>query len=87
MLTIINKHLPIKHIQLHPHYNINITIFYNNLTTKQLYNHTISTTFTTHHKNKNQIQFFNPQQIKTTQKQLTKKNNILNTLKNHQFTI
>ncbi|XNM74413.1 sensor domain-containing phosphodiesterase [Escherichia coli] len=56
-------------------------------TAEQLYSRAISAAFTARHKGKNQIQFFDPQQMEAAQKRLTEESDILNALENHQFAI
>ncbi|STM18181.1 putative diguanylate cyclase [Escherichia coli] len=61
--------------------------FYGDLTAEQLYSRAISAAFTARHKGKNQIQFFDPQQMEAAQQRLTEESDILNALENHQFAI
>ncbi|MGQ7180922.1 EAL domain-containing protein, partial [Escherichia coli] len=64
-----------------------VAMFYGDLTAEQLYSRAISAAFTARHKGKNQIQFFDPQQMEAAQKRLTEESDILNALENHQFAI
>lgn len=85
VLTIISERLPIERIQLRPHCSIGVAMFYGDLTAEQLYSRAISAAFTARHKGKNQIQFFDLQQMEAAQKRLTEESDILNALENHQF--
>ncbi len=87
VLTIMSERLPIERIQLRPHCSIGVAMFYGDLTAEQLYSRAISAAFTARHKGKNQIQFFDPQQMEAAQKRLTEESDILNALENHQFAI
>ena len=80
MLTIMSERLPIERIQLRPHCSIGVAMFYGDLTAEQLYSRAISAAFTARHKGKNQIQFFDPQQMEAAQKRLTEESDILNAL-------
>ncbi|MDZ3934751.1 EAL domain-containing protein, partial [Escherichia marmotae] len=64
-----------------------VPVLYRALTAEQLYSRAISAAFTARHKGKNQIQFFDPQQMEAAQKRLTEESDILNALENHQFAI
>ncbi|MGY6462320.1 hypothetical protein ACXIUA_00040, partial [Corynebacterium sp. UMB8791] len=83
MLTIISERLPIERIQLRPHCSIGVAMFYGDLTAEQLYSRAISAAFTARHKGKNQIQFFDLQQMEAAQQRLTEESDILNALENH----
>ena len=87
VLTIMSERLPIERIQLRPHCSIGVAMFYGDLTAEQLYSRAISAAFTARHKGKNQIQFFDPQQMEAAQQRLTEESDILNALENHQFAI
>ncbi len=77
VLTIMSERLPIERIQLRPHCSIGVAMFYGDLTAEQLYSRAISAAFTARHKGKNQIQFFDPQQMEAAQKRLTEESDIL----------
>ena len=63
VLTVINERLPIQGIQLRPSASIGIAMFYGDLTAEQLYRRAFSAAFTARRKGKNQIQFFDPDQM------------------------
>lgn len=87
VLTVINERLPVQGIQLRPSASIGIAMFYGDVTAEQLYRRAISAALSARRKGKNQIQFFDPEQMATAQKRLTQESDILNALDNHQFAI
>ncbi len=87
VLTIMSERLPIERIQLRPHCSIGVAMFYGDLTAAQLYCRAISAALTARHKGKNQIQFFDPQQMEAAQKRLPEESDILTALEHHQFAI
>ncbi|EFE06191.1 cyclic diguanylate phosphodiesterase (EAL) domain protein [Citrobacter youngae ATCC 29220] len=87
VLTIVNERLPIQGIQLRPNCNIGVAMFYGDLTAEQLYRRALSAVLTSRHKGKNQIQFFDPQQMEEAQQRLTQENDILTAMDNQQFAL
>ncbi|MEG5856212.1 biofilm formation regulator HmsP [Enterobacter mori] len=87
VLTVINERLPIQEIQLRPSASIGIAMFYGDLTAEQLYRRAFSAAFTARRKGKNQIQFFDPEQMEKAQQRLTEESDILTALDNRQFAI
>ena len=87
VLTVINERLPVQGIQLRPSASVGIAMFYGDVTAEQLYRRAISAALSARRKGKNQIQFFDPEQMATAQKRLTEESDILNALDNHQFAI
>ncbi len=87
VLTVINERLPVQGIQLRPSASIGIAMFYGDVTAEQLYRRAISAALSARRKGKNQIQFFDPEQMATAQQRLTEESDILNALDNHQFAI
>ncbi|KIQ51876.1 biofilm formation regulator HmsP [Citrobacter rodentium] len=87
VLTIINERLPVQGIQLRPSCSIGVAMFYGNLSAEQLYSRAISAAFTARRKGKNQIQFFEPEQMEAAQKRLTEESDILTAMENHQFAL
>ncbi|OXL39772.1 biofilm formation regulator HmsP [Enterobacter mori] len=85
VLTVINERLPIQGIQLRPSASIGIAMFYGDLTAEQLYRRAFSAAFTARRKGKNQIQFFDPEQMEKAQQRLTEESDILTALDNRQF--
>lgn len=87
VLTVINERLPLQGIQLRPSASVGIAMFYGDLTAEQLYRRAFSAVSTARSKGKNQIQFFEPEQMEKAQKRLTEESDILNALDNHRFAI
>lgn len=87
VLTVINERLPVQGIQLRPSASVGIAMLYGEVTAEQLYRRAISAAHSARRKGKNQIQFFDPEQMATAQKRLTEESDILNALDNHQFAI
>lgn len=87
VLTIINERLPVQGIQLRPSCSIGVAMFYGDLSAEQLYVRAVSAAFTARRKGKNQIQFFDPEQMAQAQKRLTVESDILTAMENHQFAL
>ncbi|QMI03485.1 biofilm formation regulator HmsP [Citrobacter sp. RHB25-C09] len=87
VLTIINERLPVQGIQLRPSCSIGVAMFYGDLTADQLYSRAVSAALSARHKGKNQIQFFDPEQMEAAQKRLTEESDILTAMDNHQFAL
>lgn len=87
VLTIMNERLPLQGIQLRPSASVGIAMFNGDLTAEQLYRHAISAAFTARRKGKNQIEFFDPEQMEKAQQRLTEESDILSALDNQQFAI
>lgn len=87
VLTVINERLPVQGIQLRPSASIGIAMFYGNLTAEQLYRRAFSAAFTARQKGKNQIQFFEPEQMEKAQQRLSEENDILAALDSNDFAI
>ena len=87
MLTVINERLPVQGIQLRPSASIGLVMYYGDLTAEQLYRRAFSAAFTARRKGKNQIQFFEPEQMEKAQQRLTEESDILTALDNNQFAI
>ena len=87
VLTVINERLPVQGIQLRPSASIGIAMFYGNLTAEQLYRRAFSAAFTARQKGKNQIQFFEPEQMEKAQQRLSEENDILTALDSNDFAI
>ncbi|MFA9596142.1 biofilm formation regulator HmsP [Citrobacter telavivensis] len=87
VLTIINERLPVQGIQLRPSCCIGVAMYYGDLSAEQLYGRAVSAAFTARHKGKNQIQFFDPEQMEAAQKRLTEESDILTALDNHRFAL
>lgn len=87
VLTVINERLPVQGIQLRPSASIGIAMFYGDLTAEQLYRRAFSAAFTARRKGKNQIQFFDPEQMEKAQQRLTEESDILTALDNRRFAL
>ncbi|PNC12557.1 biofilm formation regulator HmsP [Enterobacter cloacae] len=87
VLTLINERLPIQGIQLRPSASIGIAMYYGGLTAEQLYRRAFSAAFTARRKGKNQIQFFDPEQMEKAQQRLTEESDILTAMDNRQFAL
>lgn len=87
VLTIMNERFPIQGIQLRPSCNIGVAMYYGDLTAEQLYSRALSAVLTSRRKGKNQIQFFDPQQMEEAQQRLTEENDILTALDHQQFAL
>lgn len=87
VLTVINERLPVQSIQLRPSASIGIAMYYCDQSAEQLYSRAFSAAFAARRKGKNQIQFFEPEEMAKAQQRLTEESDILNALDNHQFAI
>ena len=87
VLTVINERVPMQGIQLRPSASIGVAMFYGELNAEQLYRRAVSAAFTARRKGKNQIQFFDPQQMEEAQKRLTEESDILTALDQNKFAI
>lgn len=87
VLTSFNERLPVQGIQLRPSASIGIAMFDRDLSAEQLYRRAFSAAFTARRKGKNQIEFFDPEQMEKAQQRLTEESDILNALDNQQFAI
>ncbi|MEB6381357.1 biofilm formation regulator HmsP [Leclercia adecarboxylata] len=87
VLTVINERLPVQGIQLRPNASVGIAMFYGNLTAEQLYRRAFSAAFTARQKGKNQIQFFEPEQMEKAQQRLSEENDILAAMDSNHFAI
>ncbi len=87
VLTIINERLPLQGIQLRPSASIGIAMFHGDLSGEQLYRRAVSAAFTARRKGKNQIEFFDPEQMEKAQQRLSEESDILSALDNQQFAV
>ncbi|MCT9846872.1 MULTISPECIES: biofilm formation regulator HmsP [unclassified Leclercia] len=87
VLTVINERLPVQGIQLRPSASIGIAMFNGNLTAEQLFRRAFSAAFTARQKGKNQIQFFEPEQMEKAQQRLSEENDILTALDQNHFAL
>jgi len=87
VLAVMNERLPVQGIQLRPSASIGIAMFNGNLTAEQLFRRAFSAAFTARQKGKNQIQFFEPEQMEKAQQRLSEENDILTALDHNHFAI
>ncbi len=87
VLTVMNERLPVQGIQLRPSASIGIAMFNGILTAEQLFRQAFSAAFTARQKGKNQIQFFEPEQMEKAQQRLSEENDILTALDHNHFAI
>lgn len=87
LLTVINERLPLQGIQLRPSASIGIAMFHGDMNGEQLYRRAFSAAFTARRKGKNQIEFFDPEQMVKAQQRLTEESDILSALDNQQFAV
>ncbi|WP_207630089.1 biofilm formation regulator HmsP [Leclercia sp. 29361] len=87
VLTVINERLPVQGIQLRPSASIGIAMFNGNLTAEQLFRRAFSAAFTARQKGKNQIQFFESEQMEKAQQRLSEENDILTALDQNHFAL
>ena len=84
VLTVMNERLP---VQGRPSASIGIAMFNGILTAEQLFRRAFSAAFTARQKGKNQIQFFEPEQMEKAQQRLSEENDILTALDHNHFAI
>lgn len=87
IMTVINERLPVQGIQLRPSASIGIAMYYGDLSAEQFYRRAVSAAFTARRKGKNQIEFFDPEQMEEAQRRLTEESDILHALDNREFAI
>ena len=74
-------------IQLRPCASVGIAMFNGEINAEQLYRRAFSAAVTARRKGKNQIEFFDPQQMEKAQRRLMEEHDILTALDNQQFAI
>lgn len=87
ILAVLNEKLPIQSISLKPTASIGIAMYLGGLTAEQLYRRAVSAAFSARRHGKNQIQFFDPEQMEIAQRHLTQEHDLLTALDNQQFAI
>ena len=83
VLTSIDERLPLHGIQLRPYASIGIAMFNSELSAEQFYRRAVSA----RRKGKNQIEFFDPEQMEKAQRRLMEEHDILTALDTQQFAI
>ncbi|SFU12144.1 EAL domain, c-di-GMP-specific phosphodiesterase class I (or its enzymatically inactive variant) [Kosakonia arachidis] len=86
-LTVINERVPLNGIQLRPNANIGVAMCYGDLSAGQLYHRGMSALASAQRKGKNQIQFFDPEQMELAQQRLTQESAILTALEQGEFAL
>ncbi len=87
IITVLNEKLPIQTISLKPTASIGIAMYHGGLAAEQLYRRAVSAAFSARRHGKNQIQFFDPEQMEIAQRHLTQEHDLLAALDNQQFAI
>ncbi|HBY6748636.1 TPA: biofilm formation regulator HmsP [Klebsiella pneumoniae] len=87
VLTIINERLPLHGLQLRPYASVGIAMFHAGLSAEQFYRRAVSAAVTARRKGKNQIEFFDPEQMEKAQRRLMEEHDIMTALDNLQFAI
>ncbi|OAT29058.1 YhjK family protein [Buttiauxella brennerae ATCC 51605] len=87
IITVLNEKLPIQTISLKPTASIGIAMYHGGLAAEQLYRRAVSAAFSARRHGKNQIQFFDPEQMEIAQRHLTQEHDLLTALDNQQFAI
>ncbi len=87
VLTVIHERVPLHGIQLRPNASIGVALLDDDLTAGQLYHRAASAVASAQRKGKNQIQFFDPEQMAQAQQRLTQQSTILAALEQGQFAV
>lgn len=87
VLTSISERLPLHGVQLRPCASVGIAMFNSELNAEQFYRRAVSAAVTARRKGKNQIEFFDPEQMEKAQRRLMEEHDILSALDNQQFAI
>ncbi|HHT2834363.1 biofilm formation regulator HmsP [Klebsiella aerogenes] len=87
VLTSISERLPLHGVQLRPCASVGIAMFNSELNAEQFYRRAVSAAVTARRKGKNQIEFFDPEQMEKAQRRLMEEHDILTALDNQQFAI
>jgi len=87
LMAALNEKLPINGLQLRPTANIGIAMYHGGLTAEQLYRRAVSAAFSARRHGKNQIHFFDPEQMENAQRRLTEEHDILHALEQQQLAI
>lgn len=87
VLTALNERVPLHGIQLRPAASVGIAMFSGNLTAEQLYRRAVSAAQSARRKGKNQIAFFDPEQMEQAQQRLAQENDLLSALEQRRFAL
>ncbi|QCT18927.1 biofilm formation regulator HmsP [Jejubacter calystegiae] len=87
LLTALNEKLPVQKIPLYPAASIGIAIWAPGVNGEQHYQRMVSAVYSARRLGKNQIQFFDPQQLAVAQQRMTEQHDILQSLENGEFAL
>ncbi|WP_208646997.1 biofilm formation regulator HmsP [Buttiauxella warmboldiae] len=87
ILAAINEKLPIQTLSIKPTASVGIAMYHGGLAAEQLYRRAVSAAFSARRHGKNQIQFFDPEQMELAQRHLTQEHDLLHALEHQQFAI
>lgn len=87
LLSAVHEKLPLQEIHLRPTASIGIAMGANGLGPEQQYRRAISAALSARRFGRNQVQFFDPEQLQRAQQRLTQESDILNALETQQFAI
>lgn len=87
VLTVINERVPLQGVQMRPAANIGVAMFSGNLNAEQLYHRAMSAALSARRKGKNQIAFFEPEQMEQARQHLSQESEILSALEQGHFAV
>lgn len=87
LMSAINEPLNLHDISLRPGASIGIAMYYGDATAGQLYRRAVTAAQSAKRAGKNEIHFFDEQQLALAQKRLTEENDLLQALENNEFAI
>lgn len=87
LLRALNEKLPVQSMPLHPAVNIGIAMWSPGVSGEQHYQRVISAAYSARRLGKNQIQFFDPQQLAVAQQRMTEQHDILHSLESGEFVL
>jgi len=87
VMAALNENMPINGLQIKPTASIGIAMFHGGLTAEQLYRRAVSAALSARRHGKNQIQFFDPEQMEQAQRRLTEEHDILSMLERQKLAI
>lgn len=87
LLSALNEKLPVQKIPLHPAVSIGIAMWSPGVNGELHYQRAVSAAWSARRLGKNQIQFFDPQQLTEAQQRMTEQHDILQSLENGEFVL
>ena len=87
LLAVLNEKLPVGDVSLRPTASIGIALFQRDLSAQDLYRRAVAAAFSARRKGKNQVLFFDPEQVAEAQRRLTAESDILTALENHHYAV